>query len=56
MNEAKRETLGAIARLCQQMEYTAMNDHYAMLKAQFDTLRRQMAKLDVIAEYLTKEA
>ena len=56
MNEVKRETLGAIARLAEQMSYAAMNGHYAMLKAQFDTLRRQMAKLETIAEYLTKEA
>ena len=56
MNEVKRETLGAIARLCQQMEYSSMNAHTEMLKAQFLTLQKQMAKLDTIKELLMKEA
>ena len=56
MNDVQRETMGAIARLAEQMSYAAMNGHYAMLKAQFDTLRRQMAKLDTIKELMKKEA
>ena len=56
MSDVQRETMGAIARLAEQMSYAAMNGHYAMLKAQFDTMRRQMARLDMISEHLKKEA
>lgn len=50
MNEIERSTLGAIWRLCQQMEYTAEHGHTATLKAQFDTLKKHMARLDIIEQ------
>ena len=56
MNEVKRDTLGAIARLAEQMSYSAMNAHTELLKAQFEALKKQMAKLDMIKEYVKKEA
>ena len=56
MSDVQRETMGAIARLAEQMSYTAMNGHYATLKAQFQTLQKQMAKLETIKEYMKKEA
>ena len=52
MNEVKRDTLGAIARLAEQMAYTAMNAHTETLKAQFETLKKQMAKLEVIRQHI----
>ena len=52
MNEVKREALGCIARLAEQMAYTAMNGHAATLKAQYDALTRHMAKLKVIEDYV----
>lgn len=55
MNQPKRETFGAIWRLCQQMEYSAENALTETLKAQFLALQKQMAKLDTINEYI-KEA
>ena len=56
MNDLQRETLGSIARLVDQMGYAAMNGHLETLKAQFDTLKKQMARLDVIRDYIKKEA
>ena len=57
MNDLKRETLGAIARLAEQMSYAAMNGHAAVVKAQFDTMKRHVARLDVIETYIdNKEA
>ena len=56
MNDIERNTLGSIARLAEQMSYSAMNAHTEMLKAQFLTLKKQMAKLDTIKELLMKEA
>ena len=48
MNDLKRETLGAIWRLLDQMSYAAEQGHVETLKAQFDTLKKQMARLDII--------
>lgn len=56
MNDLQRETLGRIARLVDQMGYTAMNGHMETLKAQFETLKKQMARLETIKEYIRKEA
>ena len=55
MNDLKRETLGSIARLCEQMSYTAMEGHAETVKAQFETLKKQMARLDIIRQYITQE-
>ena len=55
MSDLKRETLGDIARLCEQMSYTAMEGHVETVKAQFDTLKKQMARLDIIRQYITQE-
>lgn len=52
MNELKRETLGTIWRLCEQMAYAAENERTETLKAQFDTLKRLMARLDTIQQYI----
>lgn len=56
MGDLQRETLGSIARIVDQMGYTAMNGHLETLKAQFEALTKQMAKLDMIKEYVKKEA
>ena len=48
MSDSQREVLGDIWRLCEQMAYTAEHGHTATLKAQFDALKRQMARLDKI--------
>ena len=56
MNDMQRETLGSIARLVDQMGYTAMQGHMETLKAQFDTLKKQMAKLEMIRQYIKKES
>ena len=55
MSDMQRETLGAIARLADQMNYTAMNGRTELLKAQFLAMQKQMAKLDMIANMM-KEA
>lgn len=52
MNDVTRDTLGSIWRLCEQMAYTAEHGYTVTLKAQFDTLRRMMAKLDTAQEYI----
>ena len=52
MSDLKRETLGDIARLCEQMAYTAMEGHIETVKAQFDMLKKQMAKLDMVQKYI----
>ena len=52
MTDMKRETLGAIARLTDQMHYAAMSGYTDTLKAQFDALKKQMAKLDMVREYI----
>ena len=56
MNEIKRETLGAIARLAEQMSYAAMNGHAAVVKAQFDTMKKHIARLETIENYVEREA
>ncbi len=48
MNEVQRETLGSIWRLCEQMAYSAERGLTETLKAQFDTLRRRMARLEEV--------
>jgi hypothetical protein len=52
MTDLQRETLGSIWRLCEQMAYTAEHGHVATLKAQFDALKKQMAKLEIVREYV----
>lgn len=56
MSELQRETLGSIWRLCDQMVYAAEQGHVETLKAEFDTLKKHMARLDMIREYIGKEA
>ena len=52
MSDIQRETLGTIWRLCEQMAYCAQSGYMDTLKAQFDALAKQMAKLDMIREYI----
>ena len=56
MSELQRETLGSIARLAEQMAYTAMQGHGETLRAQYDTMTRLMARLDVIRGHIEREA
>lgn len=56
MTSLERETLGSIWRLCEQMGYAAQQGYIDTLKAQFNNLQKQMAKLDTIKELLMKEA
>ena len=56
MNNLKREALGAIARLAEQMSYAAMNGHAAVVKAQFDTMKKHIARLETIENYVEREA
>lgn len=51
MTDVERNALDAIVRLCDQMSYTAMMGHVETLKAQFDTLHKQTAKLEVALQY-----
>ena len=48
MNELKRETLGRIWRLCEQMAYAAENGHVAILQAEFGLLQNSMSLLGII--------
>jgi hypothetical protein len=50
MNEQRRETLGAIWSICEQMAYTAEHGHVATLEVLFNSLKRQMAKLEKAKE------
>lgn len=52
MSELQREILGNIARLAEQMAYAAMHGHSATVQAQFDTMRRYVAKLQIIQNYI----
>lgn len=52
MNDLRREVLGDIARLAEQMSFAAMNGHVETLKAQFLTMQKYIAKLDMIREYI----
>jgi hypothetical protein len=52
MSDLQRETLGSIWRLCEHMAYTAEHGHVATLKAQFDALKKQMVKLEIVREYV----
>lgn len=52
MSDLQRETLGSIARLAEQMAYTAMNGMTETLKVQYDTLKKQMAKLDLVEQHI----
>lgn len=56
MGDLQRETLGSIARIAEQMSYTAMNGMTETLKVQFETMKKQMAKLDMVGKYIKKEA
>ena len=56
MNTLTQETLGNVARLAEQMSYTASHGHVETLKAQADTLRRMIARLDMITECVRKDA
>ena len=46
MQAEKRDALGGIWRLCEQMAYAAEHGHVATLRAEFDALRRRMARLE----------
>ena len=48
MNEPRRETFGAIWRLCEQMAYSAENGREELLKAQYSTLSKYIARLDML--------
>lgn len=48
MSDLQRETLGNIARLAEQMAYTAMQGMIETLKVQFDTMKKQVARLEII--------
>ena len=48
MNEVKRETLGAIWRLLEQMAYTAEHGYEQTLQYQFENLSQLMDKLKVL--------
>lgn len=50
MNELQRETLGCISRLADQMSYAAMQGHAEVVKAQFDTMKKYIARLQTIKE------
>lgn len=50
MDDRKRETPGAIWSICEQMAYTAEHGHVATLEVLFNSLKRQMAKLEKIKE------
>lgn len=52
MIDLKRETLGAIWRLCDQMAYAAENGYTQTLKAQFSALRQQMRRLELVEDYI----
>lgn len=52
MNDLQRETLGCISRLADQMAFAAMEGRVELLKAQFDTLRKHMARLQMIEEVI----
>lgn len=52
MSDIQRETLGSIWRLCEQMAYTAEHGHVATLRAQFDALKKQMARLEIASDYV----
>ena len=52
MNDIKREVLGTIWRLCEQMAYAAEQGHVETLKAQYDTLRKYMTRLEMVANML----
>ena len=55
MSDLQRETLGSIARLAEQMAYAAMQEHSAMVQAQFEIMRRYVGKLQMVQEHI-KEA
>lgn len=52
MNGIKREVLGTIWRLCEQMSYAAEQGHVETLKAQYDSLKKYMARLEMVANML----
>ena len=52
MTDLQRETLGDIARLADQMAYTAMHGMTETLKVQFDTLKKQIKKLEVVRQHI----
>ena len=55
MVDLQRETLGNIWRLCEQMAYSAEHGLTETLRAEFDTLQRQMERLRIV-EKIRKEA
>ena len=52
MDEIKREVLGTIWRLCEQMAYAAEQGHVETLKAQYSALRKYMERLEMVANML----
>ena len=53
MNDLQRETLGCISRLADQMSFAAMQGRVELLKAQFDTMKKHIARLQMIKEATT---
>ena len=56
MSNLEREALGNIWRLCEQMSYAAQTGKVETLKAQYDTMKKLMARLDIVQQYIRKEA
>ena len=52
MDEIKREVLGTIWRMCEQMAYAAEQGHVETLKAQYNALRKYMERLEMVANML----
>lgn len=52
MSDIERDTLGSIWRLCEQMAYAAQQGYVDTLKAQYDTLRRQMWRLEMLKKHI----
>lgn len=50
MNDLQRETLGCISRLADQMYFAAMQGHAEVVKAQFDTMKKYIARLQMFKE------
>lgn len=47
MTEMERDVLGNIWRLCEQMAYAAQQGYMDTLRAQYDTLRKWMQRLEM---------
>lgn len=47
MTDMERDALGSIWRLCEQMSYAAQQGYVDTLRAQYDTLRKWMQRLEM---------